>query len=36
MGDKEKLIDSIIELIKECNDLELLYFVQGLLVTADH
>lgn len=36
MSNKEKVIDSVIELIKECNDLELLYFIQGLLITADH
>jgi len=28
---KDYLIQTIIELLKDCNDLELLYLIQGLL-----
>lgn len=36
MSDKEKVINSIIELVKECSDLELLYLIQGLLITPEN
>lgn len=31
----QNLIDSIIELLKDCNDVELLYLIQSLLLTPD-
>ena len=33
--DRDYLIKSIIESLKDCNDLELLYLIQGLLTPED-
>lgn len=35
MSEKENIINSIIELLKNCNDMELLYFILSLLSAAD-
>lgn len=35
MKEKEILINNIIELLKNCNDTELLYLVQSLLSSAE-
>lgn len=36
MSIADALIKTIIEMLKECDDLELLYFIQGLLSSSDH
>lgn len=33
MNEKEILINSIIELVMDCSDLELLYLIKGLLTS---
>lgn len=33
MSENENVINSIIELLKECTDIELLYLIESLLVT---
>lgn len=33
MDEKTVLIENIKELLQNCNDLELLYFIQGILAT---
>ena len=35
MSEKEYLINAITEQLKECEDLELLHFILGLLISND-
>lgn len=36
MSITDVLIKTIIELLKECDDIELLYLIKGLLTNSDH
>lgn len=36
MTEKENLINSIIETLKDCDDLELLYLIQSLITSAEN
>lgn len=36
MSVADALIKTIIELLKECDDTELLYLIHGLLTNSDH
>lgn len=35
MTEKEKIIESIIELLKNCNDMSLLYLILSMLLSGD-